>query len=107
MPREAPMPTRQMLNLGPKSAEWLASIGITSSDALRRVGAVAAYVKLRRVQPAASFNLLYALAGALDGVHWTEIRRTRRLELLLAVEDYERRQAEGGLPPGPARARRR
>lgn len=107
MPRKAPEPTRQLLNLGPRSAEWLDAIGITSADTLRRVGAVAAFVKLKRSQPAASLNLLYALAGALEGVHWTEIRRTRRLELLLAVEDYERRPTAGDSPPVPRRSRRR
>src|SRR5512136_81104 len=107
MPRNAPVPTRQLLNLGPRSAEWLAAIGVTSADTLRRVGAVAAYVRLKRSQPAVSLNLLYALAGALEGVHWTEIRRTRRLELLLAVEDYERRPTEGGSPPAPRRSRLR
>jgi hypothetical protein len=32
----------------------------------------------------------------VDGVHWLEVRRTRRLELLLQVEDCERRAVQGG-----------
>lgn len=91
MARTTPVPISRMLNLGPRSAEWLATLGIASGDSLRRVGAVAAFVKLKRTQSAASLNLLYALVGALEDVHWTRIRRSRRLELSLAVEDYERR----------------
>lgn len=94
MAHDSRAPIDRLLNLGPKSAQWLAAIGITTVGALRRVGAVPAYVKLTRARRGVSLNLLYALAGALEGVHWTEIRRQRRLELLLAVEDHERRHPE-------------
>ncbi len=77
-------------NLGPASARMLAEVSIMTLAQLRRIGAVAAYVRCRRANPRASLNLLYALAGALDGVHWQAVRRTRRLELLTAVEDCER-----------------
>jgi hypothetical protein len=97
MPSATRSGVSDMLNLGPTSAGWLGSIGITSPAALRRVGAVPAYVRVKRLQPRASLNLLYALVGAVEDVHWTEIRRKRRLELLLAVEDHERRH------PAPAR----
>ncbi len=81
----------ELLNLGPKSRDWLAEIGVRNADDLRRVGAIPAFVALRRSRPQVSRNLLYALVGALDGAHWLEVRRERRLELLLAVEDFERR----------------
>jgi DNA transformation protein len=84
-------PVSDLPNLGPASRAWLASIGIHTVADLRRVGAVPAFVALKRVQRKASLNLLYALVGAVDGVHWLEVRRTRRLELLLQVEDCERR----------------
>ena len=91
MPRDPHRSLVQMRNLGPKSAQWLAEIGIATPAELRRAGAIPAYVNLKRSRRGASLNLLYALVGALDCKHWTEIRRTRRLELLLEVEDYERR----------------
>lgn len=90
MPRDPRSPIDRLLNLGPKSAQWLAAIGIRTEAALRRIGPVPAYVKLKRTRGGVSLNLLYAMVGALEGMHWTEIRRTRRLELLLAVEDHER-----------------
>ncbi len=90
MPRDSDAPLAKLLNLGPKTAQWLASIGITSPAQLRRVGPITAFVRLQRTHRGVSLNALYALVGAVEGLHWTEIRRTRRLELLLAVEDYER-----------------
>jgi predicted flap endonuclease-1-like 5' DNA nuclease len=77
-------------NLGPRSAAMLAAAGITTRAQLRRLGAVAAFVRARRHDAGVSLNLLYALAGALDGMHWRQVQRERRLELLTAVEDYER-----------------
>jgi DNA transformation protein len=85
---------RDLRNLGPKSERMLRAIGIHSAAALRRQGAVRAYAELRRVGPAPSLNMLWALAGALDpwpeGTHWRTIARGEaRLSLLLAVEDLE------------------
>lgn len=71
----------------------LAAAGITTPVQLRRLGAVAAYRRVQRTVSGTSLNLLYALAGAIDHQDWRVVRRTRRLELLLALEDAERRTA--------------
>jgi DNA transformation protein len=91
-------------NLGPKSRDWLASIGIHTVADLRAAGAVPTYVALKRARSGVSLNLLYALVGALEGMHWQDVRRTRRLELLLQIEDCERKQA--GVAPSRPRGRR-
>jgi uncharacterized protein YjiS (DUF1127 family) len=85
---------RDLRNLGMKSEQLLADIGIYSADELRRQGAVRAFAELKRTGPAPSLNMLWALAGALDpwpeGTHWREIARGEsRLSLLLAVDDLE------------------
>jgi len=90
-------PVSDLRNLGPKSREWLAAIGIHSVADLRAAGAVPVYVALKRARSGVSLNLLYALVGALEDLHWQDVRRTRRLELVLQVEDCERNQA-GGTP---------
>jgi predicted flap endonuclease-1-like 5' DNA nuclease len=77
-------------NLGPRSAAMLAAAGIATLAQLRRLGAVAAFVRVRRRDAGASLNLLYALVGALEGVDWRTVQCERRLALLVAVEDYER-----------------
>ena len=78
-----------LLNLGPKSRAMLANAGIESLADLQRLGSVAAYVKVKRTS--ASLNLLWALEGALSGMHWKEVAKTHRASLLLALEEYERR----------------
>ncbi len=83
---------RDLRNLGPRSEELLARIGIRSADGLRRRGAVEAYLALRRVGATRSLNMLWAMAGALDpwpeGQDWRDVAAgDQRLPLLLAVDD--------------------
>lgn len=83
-------PLAGALNLGPKSAAVLASAGIATLEQLRHVGAVAAYVKAKRTGANVSLNLLWALEGAINGLHWRKVAREHRTTLLLALEDIER-----------------
>ena len=76
-------------NLGPRSQAMLASVGITSVAQLRKYGAVAAYAKAKKSNPAASLNLLWALEGALTGLSWQVVAREHRTSLLLALEAHE------------------
>ncbi|MBU6376953.1 MAG: TfoX/Sxy family DNA transformation protein [Gammaproteobacteria bacterium] len=81
-------------NLGPQSERQLAAIGIHSAEELRRIGAVEAFLALRRAGSGRSLNLLWALVGALEpwpeGRDWREVAASEaRLPLLLAVETRE------------------
>ena len=51
------------------------------------VGALAAFVRVKRAGFKPSLNLLYALEGAILGCHWQEIPDERRSELVLAAGD--------------------
>lgn len=62
--RQLPM-TNVWRNLGPRSREMLAKAGIVSEAQLRTLGAVAAYVAVKRAGGKPSLNLLWALEGAL------------------------------------------
>jgi DNA transformation protein len=82
---------RDLRNLGPRSEQLLAQVGIRSADGLRRRGAVEAYLALRRIGATHSLNMLWAMAGALDpwpeGQDWREVAAgDQRLPLLLAVD---------------------
>lgn len=77
--------------LGPKSREMLARAGIHTVADLRALGSVEAYVRTRRVNPAASLNLLWGLESALTGVPWQQVAREHRTSLLLAVEACEKK----------------
>jgi DNA transformation protein and related proteins len=83
-------------NLGPKSQQMLASAGIHTLADLQALGAIAAYMKTKRSGAKVSLNLLWALEGALSGLHWQEVARVHRTSLLLALEHMERTAK----PPG-------
>jgi hypothetical protein len=88
MPRDSHGPAG-LRNLGPRSAAALAAAGIASLAELRRLGAVPAYLRVKRAEPKVSLNLLYALAGALQGCDWRAVQRTQKLELLLQLQAAE------------------
>ena len=77
--------TTKLRNIGPKSAAWLRQTGIRTQEDLEAVGALAAYVRVKRAGFKPSLNLLYALEGAILGCHWQEIPDARRSELVLAA----------------------
>lgn len=85
-------------NLGPKSACWLAEIGVETEAQLRAAGAVATWKRLRfRFDRGVNVNALYALEGALAKCDWRD----------LPPETIARLRAEAGLEARPARTYRR
>lgn len=87
------MTTERLRNIGPKSAAWLRQVGLRTQQDLQAVGAVGAFVKVRRAGFKPSLNLLYSLEGALADCHWQEVPEARRHALLA---EYE---AASALPP--------
>lgn len=56
-------------NIGPKLAENLEKIGVTTPEQFRTMGAEEAFIRIRaQVDPAACLHQLEALAGAEEGV---------------------------------------
>jgi hypothetical protein len=76
-------------NVGPKSAAWLRQVGVRTQDDLLRLGAVEAFMKVKRAGFKPSLNLLYALEGALADCHWADLSAERKAELLLGAESAE------------------
>ncbi len=79
----------ELPNFGPKSQQMLALAGIHTVEQLHQLGAVRAYVQVKRAGANANLNLLWALEGALTGQHWREVAKHERLRLLLELEDVE------------------
>lgn len=90
---ENTLPVGKLMNLGPRSQQWLNAIGIFTKEELAETGAVAAYMKLLdQGVTTANMNLLYALVGAVEGVHWREAARHKEallLELKIYSEDSD------------------
>ncbi len=76
-------------NLGPASRRMLQDAGVADVQALRRLGAVAAFARVRAAGRQPSLNLLWALEGALTGLPWQQVARDHRTSLLLALEQAE------------------
>ena len=76
----------KLRNIGPKSAAWLRQVGLRSLEDVAAIGAVDAYMKVRRAGFKPSLNLLYSLEGALVDCHWQEVPEARRNELVQAAE---------------------
>lgn len=82
MEDEPPITLERMKNLGPVSAARLRAVGIGSPEELRRVGAVEAYVRLKRTYPVeTTFVSLYALHGAVTDVRWYALSEEARRAL--------------------------
>lgn len=78
-------------NLGKTSAQWLHATGIHSRDELHRHGPVGAYCAVRDRGFRASKALMFAIAGALEGVHWNELDPNYKQQLL---DQLRERQAD-------------
>jgi DNA transformation protein and related proteins len=75
--------SEKLRNIGPKSMAWLRQTGVRTLDDLKAVGALSAYVRVKRAGFKPSLNLLYALEGAILDCHWQEIPEERRSVLIL------------------------
>jgi DNA transformation protein and related proteins len=79
--------SEKLRNIGPKSMAWLRQTGVRTLDDLKAVGALAAYVRVKRAGFKPSLNLLYALEGAILDCHWQEIPDERRSVLILQADE--------------------
>jgi DNA transformation protein len=76
-----------MKNLGPKSREWLASIGIHSLDDVAKLGVVETYKRVKAAYPEkVTLNMLWGLQAALLEIPWNELPQD--------IKDQLRKEAE-------------
>ncbi len=78
-------------NLGKTSVQWLRATGIHSAEDLRRHGPVAAYCAVRARGFRASRTLLFAIAGALQDIHWNQLDPEYKQQLLQQLEAFQQR----------------
>ncbi len=75
-------PLGKLRNIGAVTARKLRDAGIDDEQALRQVGAVDAYRRLKHMNPrGTSLVCLYALHGALTDVHWNALPRDLKQKL--------------------------
>ncbi|SFR47845.1 TfoX/Sxy family protein [Litoreibacter janthinus] len=74
-------PVSSIRNLGPAYEASLARVGIHSADALRAIGADAAYAKLLQNGDRPHFIGYYALVMALQGRPWNDCKGPEKAAL--------------------------
>jgi DNA transformation protein and related proteins len=79
-----------LANLGPQSQAILEAAGISSVQAIYDLGSVQAYLQVKKINPQASLNLLYALEGAISGLPWQTVAKEHKTSLLLALDNLEK-----------------
>lgn len=90
-------PVTQIKYIGPAYAEALASIGITTADALRALGADAAYGKLLRAGQRPHFIGYYALVMALQGRPWNDCKGAEKAALRKRFDALKEEHHDTGL----------
>lgn len=79
---EAPDTLERMRNLGPIIAGRLRTVGVATPDELRRLGAIEAYVRLKRTfWTETTHAQLYALHGAVNDIRWHALPEEARAAL--------------------------
>ena len=77
----------RLRNLGPYSARLLVEAGVRTPEALRSLGAAAAFRRVAFQRAGrVSTNLLWALEGALRGARWDRLDAATRARLRAEVE---------------------
>ncbi len=74
-------PVTVIRNLGPATAAALARVGVTSAEALRAMGADAAYLALLRGGTRPHFIGYYVLVMGLQGRPWNDCRGAEKTAL--------------------------
>ena len=77
-----------MKRMGPKSSQWLASVGIHTLDEVAQLGVVETYKLVKAAYPdKVSLNLLWGLQAALLDLPWNELPPDIKEELRKQVEE--------------------
>ncbi len=77
-------------NIGAYSAACLRAVDITTAQQLKQLGAVQSYYRVYfHATRKPSENLLWALAGALEGRHWKSYSHNEKKALLTQLDAHK------------------
>lgn len=78
---------RDLKGFGPKSEEILAQVGIHSVEQFMAMDAFEIYASLKKAVKGTGLNSIYAILGAQQDIHWQEVAKTQKYEILLRLDD--------------------
>jgi len=68
-------------NIGRTLADKLKMIGISTPSDLINIGSENAMIKIKTIDKEACINMLFALEGAIQGIRWHNLEKSKKLEL--------------------------
>ena len=74
-------------NIGRTLADKLKMVGISTPGDLLNTGSENAMIKIKTIDKEACINMLFALEGAIQGIRWHNLDKSKKLEL---TEFYNR-----------------
>ena len=81
------IPVESAVNIGVVLAASLHGAGIDDLETLRSVGSLAAWRRIRAIEPAiANERAIFALEGAVRGIRWSALSRQERARLIAETE---------------------
>lgn len=81
-----PKRLRDLNGLGPKSEEIFAKIDIHTVEDFMAIDPYELYAQLKPMK-GIGLNSIYAIIGARENLSWLEIANTRKMEILMRLDD--------------------
>jgi len=78
---------RDLKGFGPKSEEVFTGIKIHTIEEFMAIDPFELYARLKKEVKGTGLNSIYAIIGARDNLHWQEVSRTRKEEILIRLDD--------------------
>lgn len=79
-------------NIGKVLAEKLETAGIHTAAELKKAGAEKTFIKLKTIDKRACLNELCALEGAIQGIRWHNLDKSRKSELKEFFNQLKRKE---------------
>lgn len=77
-------------NIGTTVEQQLIQVGIDTPEALREIGAKAAWLKIQEIDPSACIHRLMALEGAIQGVRKTMLPDEVKADLKAFYQEHKK-----------------
>lgn len=77
---------RDLNGFGPRSEEILAQVGICSIEEFMLIDPYELYAKIKPIK-GMGLNSIYSIIGARENVSWLEVANTRKIEILMKLDD--------------------
>lgn len=81
------MKLRDLKGFGPKSEEILAQVGVNSVEDFMAVDPFELYRQLKLKVKGTGLNSIYAIIGAREDLHWQEVAKNRKEDILMRLDD--------------------